>query len=135
MKLRKKVLLFIIIFIILINNFVYADEINLNAASALLVEVSTGKVLYEKNPKEKKYPASITKIMTAILVLENCELSDKVKVSESALSNIPSGYVTCDLIAGEEISVEDLLYALMVKSANDAAYVLAEHVGGSVEGF
>ena len=135
MKLRKNVLLFIILFIVLINNFVYADEVNLNATSAILIEVSTGKVIFERNSREKKYPASITKIMTAIIILENCELSDKVTVSQSALSNIPSGYVTCDLLVGEEISVEDLLYALMVKSANDAAYVLAEHVGGSVEGF
>lgn len=135
MKLRKKILILLIMFIIFINNFVFADEIKLNATSAILVEVSTGRIIYERNSNEKRYPASITKIMTAILVLENCNLDDKVVVSESALSNIPSGYVTCDLIAGEEISVEDLLYALMVKSANDAAYVLAEHVGGSIDAF
>ena len=135
MKLRKKILILLIMFIVLINNFVFADEIKLNATSAILVEVSTGRIIYERNSNEKRYPASITKIMTAILVLENCNLDDKVVVSESALSNIPSGYVTCDLIAGEEISVEDLLYALMVKSANDAAYVLAEHVGGSIDAF
>lgn len=135
MKLRKKILIFVILFIVLINNYVFADELRLNATSAILVEVSTGRIIYERNSTEKKYPASITKIMTAILVLENCKLEDMVTVSESALSNIPSGYVTCDLIAGEEISVENLLYALMVKSANDAAYVLAEHVGGTVDAF
>ena len=135
MKIRKKILIIMFIFVFLINNFVFADELRLNATSAILVEVSTGRIIYERNATERKYPASITKIMTAILVLENCKLEDKVIVSESALSNIPSGYVTCDLLPGEEISVEALLYALMVKSANDAAYVLAEHVGGSVQGF
>ena len=94
MKLRKKILILLIMFIVLINNFVFADEIKLNATSAILVEVSTGRIIYERNSNEKRYPASITKIMTAILVLENCNLDDKVVVSESALSNIPSGYVT-----------------------------------------
>ena len=90
MKLKKKILLFILILIININSIVYADEIKLNATSAILVEVSTGKVLYERNSNEKRYPASITKIMTAILVLENCNLSDKAVVTQDALNNIPS---------------------------------------------
>ena len=90
MKLKKKILLFILILIININSIVYADEIKLNATSAILVEVSTGKVLYERNYNEKRYPASITKIMTAILVLENCNLSDKAVVTQDALNNIPS---------------------------------------------
>ena len=90
MKLKKKILLFILILIININSIVYADEIKLNATSAILVEVSTGKVLYERKKKKKRYPASITKIMTAILVLENCNLSDKAVVTQDALNNIPS---------------------------------------------
>ena len=90
MKLKKKLLLFIFILIINLNSIVYADEIKLNATSAILVEVSTGKVLYERNSNEKRYPASITKIMTAILVLENCNLSDKAVVTQDALNNIPS---------------------------------------------
>lgn len=90
MKLKKKILLFILILIININSIVYADEIKLNATSAILVEVSTGKVLYERNSNEKRYPASITKIMTAILVLENCNLNDKAVVTQDALNNIPS---------------------------------------------
>ena len=81
------------------------------------------------------YPASTTKILTAIVVLENAELDELATVSKNALETIPNGYVTCNLQIGEELSVKDLMYALMVKSANDAAVVLAEHVGGSVEGF
>ena len=132
-------LFFVIIFlmIILFNNFkVYANtDIKVNAKAALMIEKNTGKIIYEENAKEKKYPASVTKILTAILVLENCELDDVATVSEKSISNIPSGYVIAPLFVGEKISIEDLLYALMLKSANDAAYVLAEHVGGSVEGF
>ena len=81
------------------------------------------------------YPASTTKVMTAILTIENSNLDNIVTVSENALSNIPQGYVTCGLVAGEELTVKDLLYALMLPSANDAAYVLAEYIGDSVEGF
>ncbi len=132
-------LFFVIIFlmIILFNNFkVYANtDIKVNAKAALMIEKNTGKIIYEENAKEKKYPASVTKILTAILVLENCELDDVATVSEKSISNIPSGYVIAPLFVGEKISIEDLLYALMLKSANDAAYVLAEHVGGSVDGF
>jgi len=77
------------------------------------------------------FPASTTKILTGILVIENCNLTDIVTVPQSALENIPSGYVTCNISAGEELTVNDLLHVLMIPSANDAAYVLAEYVGGS----
>ena len=137
MKLKKKIfiLFFVIIILLNISTTVRAEEIDINSEAGLLVEVSTGKILYEKNADKIMYPASTTKILTAILVLENCELSDMVTVSQNAISNIPSGYVTCNLHAGEEISVNDLLYALMLPSANDAAFALAEHVGGSIENF
>ena len=137
MKLTKKFLLFLVAFLFLLNipMFSFADEISINSKAAVLVEYSTGKILYEKNSTERMYPASTTKIMTAILVLENCELDDIVTVSSTAVSNIPSGYVTCNLQVQEEISVKDLLYALMVPSANDAAFALAEHVAGSVQSF
>ena len=135
MKIKKKVLFFIMLVIISIQSISFANEISINSRAGILVEVSTGRILYEKRSTEKMWPASTTKIMTAILVLENCNLDDMVTVTETAISNIPSGYVICDLQIGEEISVKDLLNALMIKSANDAAYVLAEHVGGSVNDF
>ena len=134
----KSKLKFILIYFLIILGFStssFAADINLNSKAAILVEVSTGRIIYEKNSTTQMYPASTTKIMTAILAIENCNLTDMVIVKESALSKIPSGYVTCNLQVGEEISVNDLLYALMVPSANDAAYVLAEHIGGSIEGF
>ena len=137
MKLTKRFLFILVTFLILLNTpiFSFADEISLNSKAAILVEYNTGKILYEKNSTQRMFPASTTKIMTAILVLETCNLNDIVTVSSRSIENIPTAYVTCDLRVGEEISIKDLLYALMLPSANDAAYVLAEHVGGSVQGF
>lgn len=137
MKLKIKTILLMIIFILISETVSFAsNDIDISAEAGLLVEVSTGKILYEKNAYKKMYPASTTKILTAILVIENCDIEkDIATVSETALSNIPSGYVTCNLQVGEEISIKDLLYALMIPSANDAAYVLAEYVGGSIDGF
>lgn len=135
MKLKFKIFLLFCLMIIGIQSLAFADELNLNSEAAILVEVSTGRILYEKNSTKQMYPASTTKVLTAILVIENCELDEIVTVRESSLSNIPSGYVTCNLQVGEQLSVKDLLYALMIPSANDAAYVLAEYVAGSVEEF
>jgi len=132
---KFKTLLLIFIFIICIHLNIFASEINIGSEAGLLVEVSTGKVLFEKNSTKKMFPASTTKILTGILVIENCNLTDIVTVPQSALENIPSGYVTCNISAGEELTVNDLLHVLMIPSANDAAYVLAEYVGGSVSGF
>ena len=135
MKLKSKIILLVFLLIFNIQSFSFADEIKLNSEAAILVEISTGRILYEKNSTKKMYPASTTKILTAILVIENCKLDEIVTVRESALSHIPNGYVTCNLQIGEQLSVNDLLYALMIPSANDAAYVLAEYVAGSIDEF
>ncbi|MBR2786150.1 MAG: D-alanyl-D-alanine carboxypeptidase [Clostridia bacterium] len=138
MKKSQKLLLMVLTLVIIIapNLKAYADdELEVDAKAAIIVERNSGKVIYEKNSDIKNYPASVTKILTAIIVLENCNLDDIATVSQTAISQIPSEYVVAPLKVGEELRVEDLLYALMLKSANDAAYVLAEHVGGSVEGF
>lgn len=134
----KKLITLLIIFIILttFSHFTFAAEkISISSGAGLLIERSSDRVLFEKNAYKKMYPASTTKILTAIVVLENTNLTDTATVSKNALETIPNGYVTCNLQIGEELSIKDLMYALMVKSANDAAVVLAEHVGGSVEGF
>lgn len=128
------VFIFNIISIIFINtNESYA--IDIDSPAALLMDSASGKILYEKNINEKKYPASLTKVMTAIIVLEKCNLSDIAIVSSNSLMSIPSGYVVANLRVGEELTVEQLLYLLMVGSCNDAAVVLAEHISGSVEHF
>lgn len=133
MKIKLKILATMLILLFCLQSFAYA--VSVSAESAILVEVSTGRIIYEKESTKQMFPASTTKMMTAILVIENCDLQEIVTVSETALQNIPSGYVTCDLSVGEEISVNDLLYALMIPSANDAAFVLAEHIAGSVDAF
>ncbi len=111
------------------------DTLETDSPSALLMELSTGKILYEKNKDEKMYPASLTKVMTAVVVLENCDLDEIATVSSNAVTSLSSGYVTANLQEGEELTVEQLLYVLMVGSSNDAAIVLAEHVSGSVDEF
>lgn len=132
------------LFLLLILNmfllpFVNANEEttapDISSPSALLMDSASGKILYEKNINEKRYPASLTKIMTAIIVLENCNLSDVATVSYDSVMTLSSGYVTANLQIGEELTIEQLLYVLMVGSSNDAAIVLAEHVAGSIEEF
>lgn len=136
-KVKGLMLILLLLTVSLYNTSeVYAvDNIDVNAETALMIERNTGKVIYEKNSNEQNYPASVTKILTAIITIENCNLEDTATVSQSAISNIPTGYVIAPLYVGEQMKIKDLLYALMLKSANDAAYVLAEHVGESVEGF
>ena len=136
-KIYKILTILGILVIFLFNSFnVYAaEELSINAKSALIVETNTGKIIYEKDINEQNYPASTTKILTAILAIENCDLDDVVTVSQNAISSIPTEYVIAPLYVDEQIKVKDLLYALMLKSSNDAAYVLAEHVGGSIDGF
>ena len=111
------------------------SNLNIYAPSALLIEKSTGDILYQREAYTPMYPASTVKMMTAILVLENCNLNEPVTVSQSAISAVPQGYSLSDIQVGEILSVEDLLYALLVPSGNDAANVLAEHVAGNVENF
>ena len=108
---------------------------NITAPNLLLAETETGRILYERNADEKIYPASLTKLMTAILVVENCELDEIVTISENAVLSVPTGYVNANLQIGEELTVEDLLYVMLIPSANDAANALAEHVGGNIESF
>lgn len=117
------------------SNTNISSSISISSPSCALIEVSTGKILYEKNANEVRYPASTTKIMTAILALENCELTDIAIVSHNAINSIPADYVTSNLKEGEELTIEQLLNVLLIYSANDAAIVLAEHISGSVSNF
>lgn len=110
------------------------SELSANAPSAVLVDRYTGMVLYRKNAGDRVYPADLTKIMTAVLVLENCKLEETAKASETALSNIPSGASPL-LVKDEKLSVRQLLYAMMLASSSDAANVLAEKTSGSIEKF
>lgn len=97
--------------------------------------LGTGKILYEKNAREKRYPASTTKIMTAILALEHRSLTDTATVSYNAISTVPAGYSHANLQLDEVLTMEQLLNVLLIPSANDAANVIAEDIAGSVESF
>lgn len=105
---------------------------NLYAKHALLMDASNGRVLYEKSGYEQAPMASTTKIMTLIIALENGNLSDVVTVSDYAAS-MPD--VQLNIKSGEQYVLSDLLYSLMLESHNDTAVAIAEHIGGSVEGF
>ena len=116
------------------NNF--ETDLNLYSPTILLMESQTGKVLYQKNGYEKSYPASTTKIMTAILALEHCpDLSEKAKASYEAIFTVPYDYSNANIQVGEELTINQLLNVLLIASANEAANVLAEHIAGSVDSF
>jgi len=108
---------------------------SVEAESAILMDAVTGTVLYEKNIHVKQYPASITKIMTALLTQENCAMDEVVTFSHNAVFGIERGSSNIGIDENETLSVKDALYALMLASANEVAVGLAEHVGGSVENF
>lgn len=139
MNCLKKICITLFLFLIIFVSgctSTYASTIPDTYSSAcLLMEESTGKILYSKNANSIMYPASTTKIMTAILTLEKCNLSDTAVVSHNAVFSIPSGYSTASLVEGEVLTIEQLLNVLLIPSANDAAVVLAEHIAGSVESF
>lgn len=138
----KKLIIFIIEFILLFllfsNNSSYASSdssLNLSAESAILIDSSTGQTLYSKNEKQQMYPASTTKILAAILAIENCNLDEKVTASYNAVMAIPSGYSNAEIRVGEELTVKELLEVFLVHSANEAGYILAEHISGTVSNF
>lgn len=103
-----------------------------HAAAAALIDVASGRVLYSKRGDESMRIASLTKIMTAIVAIEHGRLSDKVQISSRAAGKEGSSIY---LRAGEWMTLENLLYGLMLRSGNDSAVAIAEHVGGTVEGF
>ena len=148
----KNKLKIILIIIILINTFfnftikIFANtdtstlenktnELSIYSESAILIESKTGKILYEKNSNEKKYPASTTKILTAIIALENCNLTDTVSASYNAIMSIPSGYSIAEIKEDEILTVEQLLNVFLIHSANEAGYILAEHISGTISDF
>ncbi len=140
-KILKKKFIWLIL-IILILQFavpIYGgeDSLDIKAKSAILIDYSTGEILYEKNANEKLPPASISKIMTLLLGMEALDngkvtLTDKVRVSKHAAS---MGGSQLWLEEGETQTVEDLFRAIVLRSANDASVALAEHIAGSEEIF
>ena len=102
---------------------------------AVLLNAADGSVLFSQNGETQYYPASITKLMTALLVAENCNLDDTVTFSSTATTNLESGAVSIGMTEGDTLSVRQCLYALLLKSANEVGNALAEHVAGSNAAF
>lgn len=141
MKKIYKLLLTLLIIsnLFLNNNFVCATYEQLetvgpkiSSKAGIVMEQSTGRILWEKNCKEKLKIASTTKILTAIVAVENANLEDKVKISKKAAL---TGGSTVGIVSNSEVSLKSLLYGLLLKSGNDCAVAIAEYVGGNVENF
>ncbi|GIN60684.1 D-alanyl-D-alanine carboxypeptidase DacB [Robertmurraya siralis] len=134
MNMKWKLIIFTLIFFLLLTNIPQTAEasVSVSARNAILMEQESGRVLFEKSAHEKRRIASITKIMTAILAIESGKLEDMVTISERAEGTEGSSLF---LKKNEKVKLEDLVYGLMLRSGNDAAVAIAEHVGGSLEGF
>jgi len=135
MKLKSLLSILFIFFVVFSLGNIYAtSEPTIHSKAAIAIDADSHTVLYEKNINNKIYPASITKIMTAILALENLDLNQDVVVSKNAIK-IPWDSSSIYLKEGEILTVEELLYGLLLNSGNDAANVLAETVSGTINNF
>ena len=107
----------------------------IGAEAAIVMDASTGTILYAKNIHEELYPASTTKIMTCLLAVENASLSDKITFSNEAVFSVPRDGSSIGMDVGESITLEQALFGIMVGSANEVANAVAEHVSGSIDAF
>ena len=112
-----------------------ADALELDAEAAILINADTGDILYEKNINQKEYPASITKLMTMLLAFENCDMDETITFSKNAVFSIEPGSSHIGIDQGEEITVDQAMYAIMLQSANEVSNGVAEHIDGSIEAF
>lgn len=111
------------------------SDLTLAAETAVLMDAASGEVLYAKNADQKMYPASITKLMTILLALEHGKLTDEITFSHDAVYNIEPGSAHIAIIEGETLTLEQVLRAIILRSANEASNGVAEYVDGSVEAF
>lgn len=113
----------------------WPSGVSVQAESGIVIDADTGTVLWGQNIHNQYFPASITKIMTALIVIEKCSLDETVTFSHNAVFNVEAGSSNAGINEGDKLSVKDCLYALLLKSANESANALAEHVAGSTEAF
>ena len=111
------------------------DPLGLTAQSAVLIDAKTGIVIYDKNKDEKSYPASTTKILTALLAIENTKPTDVLTHSHNAVFNIGQGSSHIGMRENEQITMEQALHGVLLASANEVCMAIAEHISGSVEQF
>ncbi len=130
---KKAVFVIMISFLIATVNVNTAHAaIDVSAKSAIIIDGASGRVLYAKDEHQKRRIASITKIMTAVLAIESGKMDQTVTVSANAVRTEGSAIY---LTEGQKVKLKDLVYGLMLRSGNDAAVAIAEHVGGSLDGF
>ncbi len=130
---KRNLTYLLIISILLVNtSYVYASTPTILSEAAILID-SSGTILAQKNADKKMYPASLTKIMTAILAIEKGKLTDVITVDDDTPYEIYGSHIALE--SGEILTLKDLLHALMLPSANDAASAIAKHYGGSLDGF
>ena len=113
----------------------WPSGIAIEAEGGIVMDADSGAVLYGKNMNQSYFPASITKSLTALIVIENCDLDDVVTYSHNAVYNVEAGSSSAGIDEGDQLTVRDSLYAMLLKSANEAANGLAEHTAGSIEEF
>lgn len=108
---------------------------SISAEAGCVIDVQSGAVLYDKNMNKREYPASITKIMTTLVALENCSLSEEVEYGKSAFANWEPEASNASIEVGEKINMKESLYAVMLASANEACNGVADHIAGSIDAF
>ena len=113
----------------------WPSNVSISADGGIVMDANSGAILYGKNIHEPYYPASITKILTALIIIENCNLDDMVTFSYNAVNNLEPNATIVGARAGDTLSVRDCLYALLLQSANEVANALAEHCSGDIESF
>lgn len=118
-----------------IANPEWPSNVIIEADGGIVIDADTGTVLYGTNIHEQYFPASITKILTALVVIENCDLDEVVTFSHNAVYNVEANSSNMGMDTGDKLTVRECLYGLMLKSANEAGNALAEHVAGSIEDF
>ena len=129
---RKKTLLIILFIILFTIRYSFCEKPVIDAESGILIDAQSGRILLEYNPHIKLPMASTTKIMTALISLENGQLEDKVKIKKEAIGIEGSSIY---LYENESITLEDLLYGLILRSGNDSAVAIANYIGGNLEKF
>lgn len=145
----KSIFISIIVFVITTGSVFtcFGDEADNNAVLGLpdfpqvsspnvvLMDADSGEVLFSKNPESKVYPAGTTKLLTALLTIENRALTDNIIFSEAAAQSVKSGEINVGIVPGEEMTISQALYCMLLRSANDVAHGFAEEIGGTISNF
>ena len=130
---KKVLLLLVFVFILGTYSSSYADDLSIFGEAAILMDFETSEILYDKNIHSKLYPASTTKIMTGILAIELGNLKDIVTIDQEVVNLTDGSHIALE--PGEQLSLEQLLNALLIQSANDSALAIAKHISGDLDSF